>query len=276
VRPETELWIFSRGEVQSHSPNGFCATCRVAVLSLLDYMSTTSVPPLHPTNVFALDIAKQHEKEFPETGPDAKYPVSFASHCRHLLDPNVVTLGACHADIVQICTDFGLVREEFPGRQARLDKFLFKISDLPKTRELPEGLRWGEMAKKDIDMVIAQVTVPRTAETLMTLKSVAVFDEKTNEIVAWTFLGLDGSLTSLNTMTEYQGRGIAKAVTSKIFREWAGLAVDEEGNAWANADVYEGNMQSIGVCRSLGGQSMWKTYWVRIDIGKAGHLAAGE
>jgi len=262
--------------VQSHSPSGFCTTCRIAVLSLMDYMSTMSVPPLRPTNMPALDIAKQHEREFPETGPDAKYPVSFASHCRHLLDPNVITLGACHVDIVQICTEFGLVREEFPGKLARLDKFLFKISDLPETRKLPEGLRWGEMTKKDIDIVTAKIELPRSSSTLMTLKSVAVFDEKTNEAVAWAFLGLDGSLSSLETLPEYRGRGIAKAVTSKILGEWAGLAVDERGSAWAHANVYERNVQSISVCRSVGGQAMWKTYWVRIDIGKAGHLATGK
>jgi hypothetical protein len=276
TRPETELWIFSRGQVQSHSPNGFCLLCRTAVLSLLDYMSTIPLPPLHPTNLFLLEIAKQHEEEFPATGPDVKYPISIGAYCRHLLDPNVVTLGACHEDIVQICTEVGLVRNEFPGREARLDKFIFKISDLPETRKLPEGLRFGQLAKKDIDIIHAQITIPRSSRTLMTLKNEAVFDEKTNEAIAWAFLGLDGSLTSLTTKPEYQGKGIAKAITSKIFKEWAVLAVDEEGNAWANADVYEGNVQSKSVCRSLGGQSMWKSYWVRIDIGKAGHLATGE
>lgn len=282
MRPETELWIFARGEVlehsrsvsESHDATQFCPRCRTAVLSLLDYVPTVPVPPIHPDGFSALEIAKQHEKEFPETGPDVRYPISFASHCRHLLDPHVVTLGACHEQIVQICTEVGLVREEFPGRQARLDKFLFNVADLPQTRKLPEGLQWGEMKEEDIAVIVARAELPRIMRTLLSMKNVGVFDEKTGEPVAWTFLGLDGSLTSLQTEPEYRGKGIAKAVAAKIFRVYTpGLAVDEQGNAWANADVYEGNVQSKSVCRSLGGRALWKTFWVRIDISKAGRLA---
>ncbi|KAF2800054.1 hypothetical protein K505DRAFT_293570 [Melanomma pulvis-pyrius CBS 109.77] len=282
MRPETELWIFAQGEVlehsrsvsDSHDATQFCPRCRTAVLSLLDYLPTVPVPPIHPDSFSALDLAKQHEKDFPETGPDARYPISSAAYCRHLLDPHVVTLGACHEQIVQICTEVGLVREEFPGREARLDTFLFNLADLPQTRKLPEGLEWGELKEEDKASIVARIQIPRTMRLLLSLKNVGVFDEKTGKLVAWAFLGLDGSLTSLETEPEYRGKGIAKAVAAKVIGEYApGLAVDEQGNAWANAQVYEGNVKSKSVCRSVGGRALWKTFWVRIDVSKAGGLA---
>ena len=286
MRPETELWIFAAGEVTGHSPStspssslssndepDFCQDCKNAVLELLDYMSTLPQPPLHPDNLPALELAKQHEKEYPETGPQAQYPSSPGLYMRHLLLPHVVTLGACHHKVVDICAEAGLVRQEFPDPHALLSKFLFKVSDLLQTRELPKGLRWGEMKDSDIPVVQARTSIPRTTRTLLSLKSVGVFDE-TETAIAWAFLGLDGSLTTLHTETEYRGKGIAKAVAVKIFREHApALAVDRHGNSWAHADVYMGNLQSETVCKSLGGQPMVKIYWVRIDLDKAGALA---
>jgi hypothetical protein len=79
----------------------------------------------------------------------------------------------------------------------------------------------------------------------------------------------------VHTEQEYRGKGIAKAVATRIFREHApGLAVDGEGNAWSHADVYVGNVQSESVCKSLGGKRLWNYYWVRIDLEKAGELAS--
>jgi hypothetical protein len=276
MRPETELWVFAAGQVPGHSSSEteFCPDCAKAVYSLLDYMSTLPVPPLHPENMPAFIIAKQHEKEHPETGPGVKYPITGASYCRHLLMPYVLSLGACHHQVVQLCRDNGLIREEFPGMETMLNKFLFKVSDLPETKELPEELRWGEMREQDIPIVQAATAIPRAARTLLSLKSVGVFERATDKAVAWTFMGLDGSLTALHTEPQYRGRGIAKAVAAKIFREHApGLAVDEDGNAWAHGDVYVGNVQSESVCRSLGGKPAMQIFWVRIDVGRAGALA---
>ncbi|KAF2132944.1 hypothetical protein P153DRAFT_333715 [Dothidotthia symphoricarpi CBS 119687] len=275
MRPETELWIFAAAEMPNHSSQSDqpCSGCRGAVLALLKHMATLPVPPLHPDNLPAMELAKQHKKDFPEPGPDGSYAMSPGTYMRHLLLPSVVTLGACHHVVVQICRDLGVLRREFPGPNAELNKFLFKICDLPQTKELPEGLRWGEVREEDVAVVQSRTSIPRSARTLLSLKSVGVFEETTNRIVSWTFLGLDGSLTTLHTEPEYRGKGIAKAVAAKVFREYApDLAVDEDGGAWSHADVYVGNVESESVCRSLAGKAMWKHFWVRIDPDKAGTL----
>ncbi|KAF2874856.1 acetyltransferas-like protein [Massariosphaeria phaeospora] len=281
MRPETELWIFASGEMPGHSrsgdESGLCGTCRAAVVSLLDYLSTLAEPPLHPENAAALALARRHEQEHPETGPEVRYPLSPGAYMRHLLLPGVVTLGACHHEIVRICHESGLVREEFPGLEAPVNKFLFKISNLPHRRELPEGLRWGQMREKDIAIVQSRTDIPRAKRTLLSMESVGVFEEETDQVVAWTFLGLDGALSTLHTEPAYRGKGIAKAVAAKLFREHVpGLADDEQGNAWAHADVYVGNAQSESVCKSLGGEAMWRIFWVRIDVTRAGNLAVRE
>jgi hypothetical protein len=306
TRPGTELWLFARGEDPDHaieeqckvksnlkhdtnkaanrssdenaahqsSKEAFCPQCRLAVLSLLDYMSTLPTPPLHPDELPSLELAKQHEKEHPESGPDIVYDLSPGTYMRHLLWPGVVTLGACHSSLVSICRSAGILRTEFPGANAVLEKFLFKLEDLPPVKPLPEGLRWGTMRAADLPTVQARTSIPRATRTLLSLASRGVFEETTDRAIAWTFLGLDGSLTTLHTEAEWRGRGIAKSVAAGIIEECApGLAVDEQGTAWSHADVYVGNKQSESVCRSLGGRPMWQHYWVRIDLSKAGALA---
>jgi hypothetical protein len=278
-RPETELWIFATGEMPNHlsSSDIFCSECRRAVLSLLDYMASLPTPPFRSDMQYALDVAYQHEKEVPTPGPDGMYPPSPGTFMRHLLLPKVVLLGAGHHQIVQICRDTDLVRKEFPGPNSELSKFVFELSDLPTTRDLPEGLRWDVMREQDIEIVKSRTDIPRSTTTLLSLKSVGVFEEKSDKAVAWTFLGLDGSLTTLHTEPEYRGKGLAKAVAARIMRQHApGLAVDNGGSAWSHADVYVGNAQSISVCRSLGGKALWKHFWVRIDLDKAGAMARSE
>jgi hypothetical protein len=234
-------------------------------------------PPMREDNQPALDLAYQHEKECPSPGPDGTYPASPGTYMRHLLLPKVILVGAGHEQIVHICRDAGLVRHDFPGAELELNKFVFKLSDLPATRDLPEGLQWGEMREQDIEMVKARTNIPRSTKTLLSLKSVGVFEEQSDKAVAWTFLGLDGSLTTLHTEQEYRGKGVAKAVAARIIREHApGLAVDDKGIAWSHADVYVGNIQSESVCKSLGGKPLWKDFWVRIDLEKAGDLSTAS
>jgi GNAT superfamily N-acetyltransferase len=111
----------------------------------------------------------------------------------------------------------------------------------------------------------------------MSLESVGVFEESTDKAVAWAFLGVDGSLTTLHTEPEYRGKGVAKAVAARIFREFAPeLAVDDQGTAWAYGNVYVGNVQSEAVCRSLGGEPLWRIFWIRISLGRHDALATAQ
>ncbi|KAK5007480.1 hypothetical protein LTR28_005236 [Elasticomyces elasticus] len=93
--------------------------------------------------------------------------------------------------------------------------------------------------------------------------------------VAWAFLGLDASLTTLHVEPEYRGRGLAKLVTLKLFSDEMDAFGGEEGavsqgKRWAHADVQEGNVASYRVMESVGARWSWETYWLKVDVDKAG------
>jgi hypothetical protein len=62
---------------------------------------------------------------------------------------------------------------------------------------------------------------------------------------------------------EYRGRGLAKAVASKLFRE---NVTDFAQDGLAHADVGFENLQSQGVCKSLNGRVGWSVYCKSLPI----------
>jgi len=108
------------------------------------------------------------------------------------------------------------------------------------------------------------------------LPSLAIYPGKPGKVghddteapVAWAFVGLDGSLTTLHVEPEYRGQGLAKALTTKLFRECMdGFWEEAYRTKLAHGYVIAGNEASEGMCRSLGGRSEWECYWVRVDLG---------
>ncbi|KAF8848165.1 hypothetical protein BDZ45DRAFT_295839 [Acephala macrosclerotiorum] len=93
------------------------------------------------------------------------------------------------------------------------------------------------------------------------LPSVAITSN--NEPIVWGFLGPDGSLTSLRCEEGYRGKGLAKAVALKLFREHTLHFGPEQ---LSHADVAVDNLRSQGVCKSLRGVSSWKVYWAWIKL----------
>ena len=68
----------------------------------------------------------------------------------------------------------------------------------------------------------------------------------------------------MRVQEEYRGRGLAKAVTSNLFR----LHLPKFGpERIAHADVALDNIQSQGVCKSLGGAEGWIVYWFIFPYG---------
>lgn len=93
--------------------------------------------------------------------------------------------------------------------------------------------------------------------TVILLPSMAVYRDDGTPI-AWAFLGPDSSLSSLHCEEEWRGKGFAKAVAVKIFRERL-KEYDDDGHCWA--DVAPDNPQSQRVCKSLGGKVAWTVSW---------------
>lgn len=122
--------------------------------------------------------------------------------------------------------------------------------------------------------------------------------EENGQLIAWAFLGADGSLTSLYTEPAHRGKGLAKAVGRALMRgmvegEGEGgmgfRTVEGEGGGgggggdWegmVHSDVAVGNKESVGVAVGLGGREGWEVRWVSVELGRVegvvGRFERGE
>ncbi|KFY24580.1 hypothetical protein V493_05164 [Pseudogymnoascus sp. VKM F-4281 (FW-2241)] len=152
----------------------------------------------------------------------------------------------------------------------------------PHVSPLPEGFKIAPVPREQLGLVIATSSIPREAETLGGLPSVAVLDEG-GEMVAWAFVDVDGSLATLFVVPGQRGKGLAKAAAGGLlgklcrgeFRgmcgRWSG-AVDGgdgmlpfgQGSAWIHSEVREGNSRSEKVVEGLGGRRCGMSRYVFI------------
>lgn len=96
-------------------------------------------------------------------------------------------------------------------------------------------------------------------------------------------MGVDGSLTSLHVEPAHRGKGLAKAVGRRLFRNlvedargmgFVAVGVGE-GGLMVHSDVAVGNVESAGVARGLGGREGWRVRWVSVDLGRVDGAVRG-
>ncbi|KAI9835201.1 MAG: hypothetical protein M1819_002571 [Sarea resinae] len=245
--PETEVWLFTSLELEKnrtaeeHEEN--IRICTEQLLSLFRYIKSLPEPPNPRDN-----------------------------------NPQLILVGAVHARTLEPLKRTGIVPWHTPPNQ----KFVFQRhilpqSDLPPVKPLPKGFIFGEVRREDYPLVQSRTSITRLERTLVLLPSVAVYHQVdgeestgggyTSPPVAWAFLGPDASLMSLHVEEPYRGRGMAKAVASRMFNQGMDrYAADGIGHA----DVLTDNIQSIGVMKSLNGIGIegFEVYWLHIDLAR--------
>ncbi|TPX14180.1 uncharacterized protein E0L32_000574 [Thyridium curvatum] len=151
------------------------------------------------------------------------------------------------------------------------EKWLLPLGDLPwpgaedAVREwmAREGMGWGVVeGAEDCRLVISRTRIPKSEATLMTLPSMSV-RLKDGTMVAWAFMGVDGTLSTLHVEEPYRGKGLAKALAVRIMRQHHPAFSDD---GWCAADVHVDNKQSQGVCKSMGGYIGWRNSWTRFEL----------
>jgi len=128
---------------------------------------------------------------------------------------------------------------------------------------LPEGWRSEKVPEENLEIVIKHSAIKRQKETLRLLESRCLINEK-DEMVAWAFIGLDGSLCTMHVLEEYRKRGLATIVAKRLLMKRKESR--EEGSGWVHAEVGEGNVASEGVMRTLGAIKSFRTGYAGIDV----------
>jgi GNAT superfamily N-acetyltransferase len=248
-RPETECFLFLSSEVPNRCSEN-CQSCQSALLALIRHIKTLPFPDSVHTNI---------------TSTSQQY-------LTHLANPNIILIGGIHAFPANLLRSADLIDTSHPGLEYTYIKYLFRTSTLPAPSDLPDGLCWERVIPSDFELVRSRTAIPRQDATLALLPSMAIHsiapDSETSLPIAWTFLGVDASLTSLHVEPEWRGKGLAKKLASKIFGDRVVFNGEGEEDMWAHADVAVDNLQSQGVCKSLGGEQWWTVYWIRLDLGR--------
>lgn len=100
-------------------------------------------------------------------------------------------------------------------------------------------------------------------------------EEENPDPVAWAFVGLDGSLTSLHVEPEFRRLGLGRALVLRLFRGGEeGGEGGLMGRFWedgveklAHGNVLVGNSASAGMCEALGAVEGSVVFWVGVRVG---------
>ncbi|KXT15021.1 hypothetical protein AC579_7752 [Pseudocercospora musae] len=250
-RPETEVWIF--GSWESSTPSHRSKDCEDLVMALVKGIKALSVPEsIHQSLL------------------DHVSGVSRKDYSAHLSNPNLILCGAVHESTTKIFEELGLIGNVF-DRVGLVPNhtYVFNVSELPEPRNLPEGLKWGELRYEHFAIVRARTQIPRQDKTLADLPNLAIYDAEKEVPIAWVFVGIDASLTTLHVEEEWRGKGLAKMIALKLWREKMDRFWEDGVLKFTHDYVIRGNAASVATSESLGGKHIGDTFWVRLDMSLA-------
>ncbi|TGO57313.1 hypothetical protein BCON_0067g00350 [Botryotinia convoluta] len=132
----------------------------------------------------------------------------------------------------------------------------------------PASLTTSRVPASHINLVISTSTVPREPSTLLAQPSLCLLTPEF-EMVAWAFIGIDGTLATLYVIPSHRGLGLATYVARELIRrfglgEFADLGFNGS-SGFVHSDVKEGNAGSEGVMRALGGKRSWESSYLWVD-----------
>ena len=217
-RPLTEVWVFGSWEVVSPSDvsEEESGTIGRILRNLITMVKALEVPiSIHQDVLDALVEAQKHDedKEKDHAGLSRK------DYAGHAVDPDIMLWGAVHDRTVAMMEQLGLLSFRFKKSLVPNLTFIWNVDTLPQAKPLPQGLRWGELKKEHFGLVRSRTPIPRQDRTLSILPNLGIFPKESDSPISWAFVGLDASLTTLHVETEWRGKGLAKAVTTKLFKE---------------------------------------------------------
>lgn len=275
-RPETEVWMFGSWEVETQRPIQSSSNDTTNQRSSYDNPTTTTKNEDIRALLLALLHTLQSETPPPSIHPDDAVLTAqsqLASADAHspkstfLPDPTIMLWGAVHTTTTAHLQALGVAATHLLPIMPN-HTFVFPISSLPAPAPLPPALVWGKLQKQHFPLVRSRTEIARQDFTLARLPNLAIFPAGPADAapVAWAFVGLDGSLTTLHTEASHRRMGLAMSLTAKLFREEMGLFWEEGVERLALGNVAVGNEASASMCRRLGGEDIGEVCWVRVDV----------
>ncbi|KAE8444411.1 hypothetical protein EG329_000611 [Mollisiaceae sp. DMI_Dod_QoI] len=183
----------------------------------------------------------------------------------------ILKFACLHEHMTSALLGIGDARDAVP-RQTHWNLWLVKtstISSLPEAKKtLPEGFTVTRVPDDQLDIVISTSSIPRQPSTYMQLPSVGVLNT-IGRLVAWGYIGIDGSFATLYVLPNFRGQGLSSIVARELLGCLGRGAFKDLGydgkSGWVHADVYDGNAGSEAVMKSLEGSIAWKSSYVWID-----------
>ncbi|KAF7957873.1 hypothetical protein EAE96_003441 [Botrytis aclada] len=151
---------------------------------------------------------------------------------------------------------------------------LYLISTTPSPNHpapapaLPSSLTTSRVPASHINLVLSTSSISREPSTLLAQPSLCLLTPA-SEMVAWAFIGIDGTLATLYVLPSHRGLGLATYVARELLRrfgmgEFADLGFNAS-SGFVHSDVKDGNAGSEGVMRALGGKRSWESSYMWVD-----------
>jgi GNAT superfamily N-acetyltransferase len=141
-------------------------------------------------------------------------------------------------------------------------------SAVNKRKPLPEGFTVGRVPEEQLDIVLSTSVIQRQPSTILMLPNAGLLNAE-GKLVAWGYIGIDGSFATLYVLPEYRGKGLASYVAVELLGRLSRGEFSDFGfhgkSGWVHSDVHDGNRESEGVMKSLGGTTEWVTSYVWVD-----------
>ena len=186
----------------------------------------------------------------------------------------VLKYACLHEHVTSALVTVGEVKDAVP-RITRWNLWIVPTSRSPPSprqrRALPGGYTVARVPEAQLEIVMSTSSIPRQASTLRLLPNVGLLDED-GLLVAWGYIGIDGSFATLYVLPDHRGRGLASLVAVELLGrlergEFQDLGFDGS-SGWVHSDVKVGNTASEGVMKSLGGSIGWESSYTWIDSEK--------
>ncbi|KAI4744406.1 chaperone protein dnaJ [Aureobasidium sp. EXF-12298] len=249
-RPETEVWIAASWEHNTPADDSWPPQADSLVKSMIERISKVKSSPQETAGT----VVNPGKPPGLASTFKGSASVDRDHYLQHMQNEQIALFGSIHSATCKILNRLGLVDPSSAAvSNLPYRKYIFDLRD-----NLPPGFVYGKVDPKDYSLVKSRTQIPRQDRTLVKLPSVAIYPTDTSsstpQPIAWAFLGLDASLTTLHVEPAYRGLGLAKSLSLKLFSEdmniyWQHNPTTGEQNGhvderYGHADVATDNIAS--------------------------------